>query len=162
MDDHTCGLCDNGRYYYGERIWGPCFNCEEATADMRPVLRLLYETDTYGHLGAYGMKHDVEDVLGRYVPTEELVRAAQVAFMTRVGDGDVSSLTRTDDAGRTIGFHVKPRFPLTWLWNKVTTRPKGAKTAQWDAYQAVLAETQRRASLPAPPTEVSVTASGSQ
>jgi hypothetical protein len=155
MSSTLCDLCETqtGAFYVGEGEYAPCFACLEATEDVRAILPLLYETDARGHLGAYGMKHDVEDVLGRYVSTEELVRAGQVSFITRNHHGRWRNQSKSDARGRTIGFYVKERFPLTWLWNKVTTRPKGAKTTEWDAYQAVLAEKERRASLPASPVK---------
>jgi len=154
--NHTCGLCHNGRYYYGEGEHGPCFACKEATVEVRSVLPLFYEEKRGGslkeHLGAYGMKHDVEDFLGRYVSTEELVRAAQVTYPVF-----------TDDADRVLGFYVKSRFPMEWIWNEVTDRPRGAKTDQWSAYQAVLAaKAERQASRAALLTEVSASASGSR
>ena len=150
-----CDLCDNGRYYYGEGDFGKCWSCQQDTKDVRLILSLLYEDNYRGRspttLGAYGMKHDVEDLLGRYVPTEELVRAGQVTF-TR----------HTDEANRTLGFYVKERFPMEWLWNRVKTRPKGAKSVHWEAYQTALqVSAQHRASQVAPPTEASATASDS-
>ena len=151
--DHDCGLCSDGSFYVGEGDTAPCPFCEESTTDMRPVLLLLYEISKTGHLSAYGMKHDVEDILGRYVPTEELVQAGQVAFVTRSKGGDPVFHRHSDNGGRTIGFYVKERFPLTWLWNKVTTKPRGARKDHWEAYQAVLAEKRRRASPVAPPVE---------
>ena len=150
-----CDLCDNGRYYYGEGDHGKCWNCQEETKEVRLILSLLYDPTGYGKnpctRGAYGMKHNVEDLLGRYVSTEELVRAGQVTYGIRV-----------DECSRTTGFYVKERFPMEWLWEKVTTRPKGAKTAHWDAYQsALVVSAQHRASLSAPPPEGSATASDS-
>jgi hypothetical protein len=152
-----CDLCNNGRYYYGEGDHGKCWNCLDETKEVRLMLSLLYVDTSFSDRipctrGAYGMKHNVEDLLGRYVSTEELVRAGQVTHRIRI-----------DNVGRTTGFYVKERFPMEWLWEKVTTRPKGAKTAHWDAYQSALAvSAQHRASLPAPPTEGSATASDSQ
>lgn len=157
---HECGLCDNGSFYIGEGHYGTCFNCEEATVDVRAVLPLLYEISKTSHLGAYGMKHDVEDVLGRYVSTEELVRAGNVSFIAKRRYDRWDNATKHDANGRVIGFYVKERFPLTWLWNKATTKPKGAKQVHWDAYQAVLAEKARRASPVVPPTVEPATATG--
>lgn len=146
-----CDLCDNGRYYYGEGDTGKCWSCLQDTKDVRLILSLLYERTTSTTRGAYGMKHDVEDLLGRYVSTEDLVRAGQVTF-TR----------HTDEADRTLGFSVKERFPMTWLWNEVKTRPRGAKQGEWDAYQTALqVSAQHRASRAAPPIEGSATASDS-
>lgn len=136
----------------GEGLHGPCFFCREDTADVCAVLPLLYEISETGSLGAYGMKHDVEDVLGRYVSTEELVRAGQVSFVKKAPGKEASFYTKSDDNGRTTGFYVRERFPLTWLWNKIKTKPRGAKKVHWDAYQAVLAEKTRRAT-PAVATE---------
>jgi hypothetical protein len=36
-------------------------------------------------------------------------------------------------------FWVKPKFDLYWLTTKPTTRPKGAPTERWEAYQTALA-----------------------
>lgn len=61
-----------------------------------------------------------------------------------------------------VDYYVKPRFPMTWLWNNVTTRPRGAKRAEWLAYEmAVRWANERRASPTAPPTAEPVTAEGS-
>ena len=155
-----CDDCDNGAIYGGEGDTFVCWFCKEATPDVCAVLPLLYEVSTTSHLGAYGMKHDVEDVLGRYVSTEELVRAGQVSFITKRGENNWSNQVKCDANGRVIGFYVKERFPLTWLWNKATTKPKGAKQVHWDAYQAVLAEKARRASPVVPPTVEPATATG--
>jgi hypothetical protein len=151
-----CDLCSNGNLYLGEGDEAPCWNCQEQTKDVRLILSLLYESNDRGKTpttrGAYGMKHDVEDLLMRYVSTEELVRAGQVTF-TR----------HTDEANRTLGFYVKECFPMEWLWNRVKTRPKGAKSVHWEAYQTALqVSAQHRASQVAPPTEASATASDSQ
>lgn len=129
-----CDLCGHtGRYYCGEGDTCPCFFCEEEIGHLVPLLNLLYEPDWNNKhpQSPYGVKHEVETLLGKYVSTEQLIQTA--IFARHNYDEDE-------------GFFAKPKFPMVWLWNKATVRPKGAKKAHWEAYQRAI-----QAPRPAPP-----------
>lgn len=117
------------------------------------ALHLLYEPASSRHwTGVHSIKFDVEHLMwlhreGSYV-TDEAVRNAlpPAGFPSRMSTPPKGWLPVPE-------FCVKPRFPMTWVWNDVQERPQRAKKAHWEAYQ--------RARTPrVSPTEP--TASGSQ
>lgn len=121
-----CDLCGHtGRYYVGEGDDAPCSFCEEEVGHLVPCLNLLYEPDwdNKHRQSAYGVKHEVEAIYGKYVSTEQLIQTAIFARHNYHEDE---------------GLFLKPRFPMLWLLNKVSTRPKGARKAHWEAYQKAL------------------------
>jgi len=94
------------------------------------------------HRSSYGMKHEVEDLLGKYVSNDDLIRCGiSLGLPHRVGYPNYT-------------FFLKSKFPPMWLTNRVTTRPKGARKDQWAAYQTALDwATTRQASPVVPTTE---------
>jgi len=119
---------------------------------LTEALHLLYEPASSRHwTGVHSIKFDVEHLMwihkeGTYV-TDDAVRNALLS---------AGFLSRTQASNHTVfqEFCVKPRFPMTWVWNDVRMRPKGVKKAQWGAYSQA-----RR--HPESPTESSASAEGS-
>jgi hypothetical protein len=111
----------------------------------------LYENSTTNQRSSYAMKHDMEYLFDEYCSDEEVKEAFRDSVPHRpllpTHFGQVSWL-----------FSVKPKFELFWLRSPPSTRPKGARKTQWEAYQTALAWArlhQASHSAPAP-------ASGSQ
>ena len=123
-----CDLCGyTGRYYLGEGDDAPCMFCKDDVGHLVPIVNALYtaDWDEKHQMGAYQIKHDIETVFGKYVSTET---AIQTCLFARLPSDREDHPT----------FYLKPKFQLGWLWNRVTTRPKGARKAEWEAYQRVL------------------------
>lgn len=97
---------------------------------------------------SYAMKHDVEYLLGRYVSNEELKEALRSSVRYSFEGGTPNYM-----------FVVKPKFDLFWLRVRPTERPKGARKAQWEAYQTALSLAPQETGDPVSPSAPALTAS---
>lgn len=130
---------------------------------LHQVLPLLYTPSRCpAWRSAHSVKYDVEYLyseagLTTYLPKSDVETALPLFFPGM----PVWDLTE-GEGKRGQMFNANARFPMEWLWNRVKTRPKGARKAHWEAYQNALAWATRRPGSPAAqPTKAEPTATGS-
>jgi hypothetical protein len=85
---------------------------------LKTTVPLLY-TKSRETMGAYHAKEGAETLLGIYICKDEYRQALEACD------------TPTKDTG---SYLLTERFPLDWLRTQPETRPKGARTTQWNAY----------------------------
>ena len=113
-------------------------------AEIKTAIAFLYDLTPFrpSHVNSYGLKHEVEDLIGTYVSNEDAIRC-----------GLEMGLAHTAGSPNYI-FHIRPKFEMWWLLNNIKTKPRGARKTQWEAYLTALEwATQRRVSPVALATE---------
>jgi hypothetical protein len=97
---------------------------EDSTAKMnrldllKTTVPLLY-TKSRETMGAYYAKEGAETLLGIYICAHEYQQALEAC----------ETPTKTKGS-----YLLTERFPLDWLRTQPETRPKGARTTQWNDY----------------------------